>query len=111
MNSSAGSLGLEGRAFLTKSPPLGVPDRADGELEACWNEIGVYGNGECAELAAHIHCRNCPVYASAGARLLDRPLPADYRRECSQHFALQKKAVTPGRISAVLFRLNSEWLA
>ncbi len=47
----------------------------------CWNRIGVEGNATCRELAKYIHCRNCPVYSAAGLQLLDRPLPADYRRE------------------------------
>ena len=32
----------------------------------CWNKIGVNGDGTCRELVKFIHCRNCPVYSSAG---------------------------------------------
>ena len=81
------------------------------EIYACWNKIGVYGDGSCRDLAQFVHCRNCPVYSQAGVQLLNRALPADYRREWSEHFALEKKRGTPGKISALLFRLGGEWLA
>jgi chemotaxis-related protein WspD len=81
------------------------------ELRTCWSEIGVHGDGSCAELKKFIHCRNCPVYSNAGAQLLNRPLPSNYRREWTEHFAGRKKTAAPAKISAVLFRLESEWLA
>ena len=81
------------------------------ELYACWNQIGVYGNGSCGELKKFIHCRNCPVYSHAGAKLLDRPLTPGYRREWSEHFAKEKQAAAPARMSAVIFRVGAEWLA
>jgi chemotaxis-related protein WspD len=62
-------------------------------------------------LVKFIHCRNCPVYSAAGLQLLDRPLPADYRRECAEHYAQEKKTAQPARLSVVIFRLASEWLA
>jgi chemotaxis-related protein WspD len=81
------------------------------ELRTCWSEIGVHGDGSCAELKQFIHCRNCPVYSNAGAQLLNRPLPVNYRRDWTEHFAGRKKTAAPAKISAVLFRLESEWLA
>ena len=51
------------------------------EIYDCWNQIGVEGDGSCADLEKFIHCRNCPVYANAGLQLLNRPLPPEYRRE------------------------------
>jgi chemotaxis-related protein WspD len=81
------------------------------EVYACWNKIGVYGNGQCAELTKFIHCRNCPVYSSAGVALLDRPLPKHYRREWTQHFAAEKRLATPAKISAIIFSLGTELLA
>ena len=48
--------------------------RTDRRIEDCWNKIGVWGNQECPELERVIHCRNCPVYSSAAARLLDENL-------------------------------------
>jgi chemotaxis-related protein WspD len=80
-------------------------------MYACWNEIGVYGSGTCGELSQFVHCRNCPVYSAAGAQLLDRALPGDYRRESTEHFAQPKKRTVAGKISAVLFRIRNEWLA
>jgi chemotaxis-related protein WspD len=77
----------------------------------CWNRIGVHGDGSCPELRQHVHCRNCSVYANAGRQLLDRPLPAGYRREWTEHFARVKPALAPARTSAVLFRIQTEWLA
>jgi chemotaxis-related protein WspD len=81
------------------------------DLRTCWSEIGVQGDGSCPRLQEFIHCRNCPVYSNAGVQLLNRPLPPDYRREWTEHFARKKKTAAPARISAVLFRIESEWLA
>lgn len=86
------------------------PSEAD-ESRACWSEIGVYGNNRCSELAKFTHCRNCPVYSSAGVQLLNRPLPSDYRREWSEHFSQRKKLLAHTNASAVLFRLGAEWFA
>ena len=94
-----------------KSPGLAVSKPEAGELRDCWNKIGVMGDSSCGELAQVVHCRNCPVYSAAGARLLDRPLPADYRREWTEHFSRAKAPATQGKISAVIFRIGQEWLA
>jgi chemotaxis-related protein WspD len=90
------------------SPP---PNGQAVESYACWNEIGVHGDGTCRELQKFIRCRNCPVYSSAGVRLLDRPLPPEYRREWTEHFTREKPLAAPRRNSAVLFRISAEWLA
>lgn len=86
-----------------------------GDLSAqvhdCWSTIGVNGNGTCRELQIFVHCRNCPVYSAAGLQLLDRPLPMDYRRERTLHYAEVKKLAQPAKTSVVLFRLATEWLA
>src|SRR5262245_7198591 len=81
------------------------------ELHACWNEIGVYGKGNCPELQQFIHCRNCPVYSAAGARLLDRALLPEYVGETTEHFSQPKKRTVAGKISTVVFRVREEWLA
>src|SRR5437870_1931260 len=81
------------------------------EIQTCWQTIGVYGNGECQELKEFVHCRNCPVYSTAAQRLLDRPLPADYQREWTQHFSKKETPGKPVKTSAVLFRIGAEWLA
>ena len=92
-----------------RSRPL--PNGQALEIRPCWNDIGVQGNATCPELQQVIHCRNCPVYSKAGVQLLDRPLLPEYRRAWTEHFALEKKLARPGRHSALLFRVNSEWLA
>jgi chemotaxis-related protein WspD len=81
------------------------------EIDTCWHRIGVYGNGQCPELKEFIHCRNCPVYSAAAQQLLDRPLPEEYRREWTAHFARNENFAPPVKTSAVLFRINAEWLA
>jgi chemotaxis-related protein WspD len=83
----------------------------DAPVHDCWNMIGVAGNGTCRELHRFVHCRNCPVYAVAGRRLLDRPLSVEYRCERTQQYAAAKRLSQPARTSLVLFRLGSEWLA
>ena len=84
---------------------------AVGELDDCWSRIGVYGDASCGELAEHVHCRNCPVYSTAAARILDRPLPAEYRRNWTEHFSAEKNRTVPGTTSVVIFRIGDEWLA
>jgi chemotaxis-related protein WspD len=85
----------------------------DSRLRAsdCWNSLGVFGAGSCPELKKFTHCRNCPVYSRAGVALLDRPLPAEYRKEWTRHFAAEQKQQPPTRMSVVLFRVELEWLA
>lgn len=80
-------------------------------LDACWNRIGVRGDGSCPELTQHVHCRNCPVYAGAAARLLDVPLPPGRLHEAASHFARPEAALGENALSAFLFRLGGEWLA
>jgi chemotaxis-related protein WspD len=98
-------------SFAAGEPPQPVPDGQAVEVRACWNEIGVSGNATCPELQRVVHCRNCPVYSKAGVRLLDRPLLPEYRRAWTEHFAREKKLAAPARHSALLFRINAEWLA
>jgi chemotaxis-related protein WspD len=88
-----------------------VPNDQAVEIRPCWNEIGVQGNATCPELPQIIHCRNCPVYSKAGVQLLDRPLLPEYRQAWTRHFAQDKKLPGPARQSALLFRIDTEWLA
>jgi chemotaxis-related protein WspD len=97
------------RAGAPATPPLAFGQPV--EVYACWNEIGVHGSGTCAELQKFIRCENCPVYASAGARLLDRTSPPEYRREQKEYIARRKQLPAQRRHSAVIFRLNVEWFA
>ena len=89
------------------------PDTESGatQVHDCWGTIGVNGNGTCRELEKFVHCRNCPVYSAAGLQLLNRPLPMDYRRERTLHYAEAKTITHPPKTSLVIFRLGPEWLA
>jgi len=103
---------------LEQSPARLEPGRAavtlgatSPELHDCWNKIGVRGDGSCAELAKHIHCRNCPVFSQAGAQLLDRAPSPEHQREWTEHFAEPKAEKALGKLSLVVFRIGSEWFA
>jgi chemotaxis-related protein WspD len=77
----------------------------------CWNTIGVHGDGSCAELTEHVHCRNCPVYSAGAAALLDGDPPANYLTERTSHFAQPPRIQEDETRSVVIFRVASEWLA
>jgi len=119
MSEPASKHGIEGPGKIPLSPSDRESEKketsraepATENHEACWQSIGVYGNGECRELQKFVHCRNCPVYSQSALRLLDRPLSADYRAEWTAHFAKEQRLVPPVKTSAVLFRINAEWLA
>lgn len=83
-----------------------------GALDDCWRRIGVSGNGSCPQLAAYVHCRNCPVYASAAVTLLDalagvEPVDAATLEGGSADSHGDR---SHGR-SCVIFRVGDEWLA
>lgn len=76
------------------------------DVDDCWNRIGIRGDKSCGQLAAHVHCRNCPVYASAAKRILDRLPPG---------MASEDEAPPPPQHAAnlsslLVFRLQREWL-
>jgi chemotaxis-related protein WspD len=91
----------------------------------CWSHIGVSGDQTCPELSCFIHCRNCPVFAAAARNFFDRPAPQGYLADWAQWLAAPggQDAVDEGgneqeneghsqeRVSALIFRLGSEWLA
>ncbi|BBL69618.1 chemotaxis protein CheW [Methylogaea oryzae] len=79
--------------------------------EACWKRIGIHGDRSCPDLAEHIHCRNCPVYHAAGRRLLDRPVPEDYRAEWTARLAEPKPVLDADALRLMLFRIADAWLA
>jgi chemotaxis-related protein WspD len=80
-------------------------------IEGCWKAIGIYGDASCAQLQQHIHCRNCPVYASAAAQLLDVDTPARYAQDWTEHVAAAKPPAQSETTSVVIFRVAAEWLA
>jgi chemotaxis-related protein WspD len=96
--------------LATAALTAALPD-TELQVSACWSNSGVYGDGSCPELQKFVHCRNCPVYSAAAVRLLDRPLPDNYRQEWTEHFAEQKQPPEAGNASVILFRIQTEWLA
>src|SRR5271166_6523855 len=96
------------------------------KVNDCWNRIGTSGDGSCPELQTHIHCRNCPVFASAARTFFDRSAPANYLAEWTQWLAgspaaggyesaksgsLDERERDRELISVLIFRLGQEWLA
>jgi chemotaxis-related protein WspD len=77
----------------------------------CWNQTGVAGDGSCSKLEAYVHCRHCPVYAQAGALILNRPTPPECRREWTEQFGSGNKPAATDKLSVVIFRVGLEWLA
>jgi chemotaxis-related protein WspD len=103
--------------------------KADAQLSSllpyganCWNRIGTAGDRSCPELETHVHCRNCPVFASAARVFFDRPAPEGYVAEWTQWLASTEQHTrrTSGealaesdrdRVGVLIFRLGDEWLA
>lgn len=87
-----------------------LPVRAwDGD--ACWRRIGVAGDRSCPELARHVHCRNCSVYAAAAQHNLQRPVDADYRDAWARDLARPEPAPARTDAAALAFRVGRAWLA
>ena len=80
-------------------------------IDDCWNRIGVNGDQSCPELAQVVHCRNCPVYAGAAQRNLQRPIDDAYRAEWAAHFRQPAVDTASADQAALVFRLGREWLA
>ncbi|MEH2418112.1 chemotaxis protein CheW [Nostoc sp.] len=88
-------------------------------IERCWNSIGIQGDRTCPQLAIYTHCRNCPVYSTAGRHLLERSIPEDYRQEWTELLAKSRAdensqishALPTTQMTVVIFRLQREWLA
>jgi len=86
---------------------------AAATIDDCWNRIGIRGDASCPELKPYVHCRNCPVYADAAARLLDAPAPEGYLSRWTKLYARSKaEAEQDGKgLPLFLFRVETEWLA
>jgi chemotaxis-related protein WspD len=80
-------------------------------IDDCWNTIGVQGNASCPELVTQTHCRNCPVYSSAAADLLDVESPFDDFSIRTRNVAQEKTHAAGASESVVVFRIGEEWLA
>lgn len=89
--------------------------------------MGIAGDRTCSELPTYIHCRNCPVYAAEGRRLLERDVPKEYLQTWTALLAQTTAAVavtlsdpdgtsvsvlSPVKsIAVVIFRVHREWFA
>jgi len=51
------------------------------------------------------------VFAAAAAEVLDRPIPADYRRDWTSRVSVAAPSASPADTAVVLFRIGAEWLA
>ena len=91
-------------------PILGEANRTLLEKD-CWNKIGVTGDRSCPELLKHVHCRNCPVFTSAGQQLFERDLPAGHLAEWTKRLAEPEVVAERGTVSVLIFRVGDEWLA
>ena len=88
-----------------------LEDLSQAAVDDCWNRIGIHGDKRCELLAAHVHCRNCPVYARTARELLDRfppslaaaSAPADEDAAIASHMAHHA-------IALLVFRVQGEWL-
>lgn len=77
-------------------------------IDDCWNRIGIRGDRSCSRLVEHVHCRNCPVYAAAATRLLDR-----YALESIEGAPATSAEAAEANLGEahLIFRLGEEWLA
>jgi chemotaxis-related protein WspD len=81
------------------------------EVNLCWQQIGIWGDRSCGELAKVTHCHNCPVFAAAGRRFLDAPSPNDYLDEWTTRLGAAEGDEAGEELSILVFRLSDEWLA
>lgn len=99
--------------------------RKPGDAD-CWRHIGVSGDRTCPELSKFVHCRNCPVFATAARTFFDRPAPLEYLDGWSRWLVGtvgqgagevqdaeddNERASQEPRVSVLIFRLGTEWLA
>ena len=75
----------------------------------CWNTAGIHGDRSCPELPKHTHCCNCPVYAAAARRILERRAGTD--SDSNDHVSEAPASSLGPRNSIVVFRLGSEYFA
>lgn len=78
--------------------------------DSCFTSIGVYGDRSCGELAVHVHCLRCPVFAETARQLFDRPAPAGYRSEWTERLSPPDAPALGPSTTYLTFRVGSEWL-
>ncbi|HEY0182568.1 MAG TPA: chemotaxis protein CheW [Rhodopila sp.] len=77
----------------------------------CWQEVGVFGDGSCGELRTYAHCRACPAFQAAAARLLEAPLDDADLAEAASYLARKPLPAVADPLSALIFRVGASWLA
>jgi len=77
------------------------------QINDCWKKIGVWGDSTCPELKEHGHCRNCPVYSSAAAQLLNGTPPSRYLEEWTSLVARKREPITSKPMTAVTASITS----
>jgi chemotaxis-related protein WspD len=81
-------------------------------IDQCWSRIGVNGDQSCPKLAEFVHCHNCPVFADAAQRFLDRPLPEGYLSETTSALAATSELRgSPKSLSVVVCEVEKQLLA
>jgi len=89
-----------------------VADAHPVGFDDCWNRIGVRGDSSCERLAEYVRCLNCPVFETAAARLLDRPIPEADLSQLDARVPAQPRDDAQGASESLLvFRIGDEWLA
>ena len=78
---------------------------------SCWRVIGVWGDRSCPELAQHIHCSNCPVFAGEARALLDRPVEPTYLAWLTDTVATRVVEAAPPDRMVLVFRSGGERFA
>jgi chemotaxis-related protein WspD len=89
----------------------GLSHQVVAPMDDCWRHVGVHGDRSCPELATFVHCRNCPVIASAARRFFDRPAPAGYLESWREILEQPEEVPDADARSVLIFRLGDEWLA
>jgi chemotaxis-related protein WspD len=81
-------------------------------FDDCWNRIGVRGDASCERLVEYVRCLNCPVFETAAAKLLERPIPlVDLSRHDVRAPAQPQRDLQGASESFLVFRIGGEWLA
>jgi chemotaxis-related protein WspD len=77
----------------------------------CWTTVGVQGDRSCADLVAHVHCRNCPVHHAGAVEVLDAELGEAAIAASTAAVAGPLEVRDRESTVAMVFRVAAEWLA
>ncbi|MFM0059815.1 chemotaxis protein CheW [Paraburkholderia phytofirmans] len=89
-----------------------MADAQKVSFDDCWNRIGVRGDSSCERLVEYVRCLNCPVFETAAAKLLERPIPlVDLSQHDVRARAQPQQDVQGASESFLVFRIGDEWLA